>query len=233
MIRLEPCPLAGSVGTSMNGRLVTIRLATFLATAVIAYTSSAEEDRSLEASVGDEVPLSAAELNQITAQVLKNNPLLASSPGVKFAGAQRSVRSVDIADIIYYPHSETAGFKKAFQVQCQRQVPVESWSCEEAEIRAYLKLETQNFEVRIRGGIASDEALALIAATRHAVPSSPNQGSFTPETAIMVWPYRDTFLVSWGSPEGHQELITQARLRENGNPVNPDDWQANVYKPSH
>ncbi len=217
----------------MNGKLVTFGLATVFATVVIAKTTSAEEERTIEISVGDEVPLTTADLDQITAQVLARNPLLSSSSGIKFAGAQRSVRSVNIADIIYYPHTETAGLKQAFQVHCQRQVPVELWTCGEAEIRAYLKLETQDFEVRVRGGIASDEALALIAATRHTVQSSAIEDSVMPETAVMIWPYRDRFLVSWGSPEGYQELIMEARLREDGNPANPDDWQADVYRPSN
>ena len=166
----------------MNGKLVTFCLATVFATVVIAKTTSPEEERTIAISVGDEVPLTTADLDQITAQVLARSPLLSSSSGIKFASAQRSVRSVDIADIIYYPHTETAGLKQAFQVHCQRQVPVESWTCGEAEIRAYLKLETQDFEVRVRGGIASDKALALIAATRHTIHSSAIEDSVMPET---------------------------------------------------
>ena len=100
-------------------------------------------------------------------------------------------------------------------------------------IRAYLQLETQAFDVRVRGGIGSDVALALIAATRHSVQSSAIEGSVMPETAVMIWPNPDKFLVSWGSPEGYQELIMEARLREEGNPANPDDWQADVYRPSN
>jgi hypothetical protein len=233
MIWLEPSPPADGAGTSMNLKLITFGLATVLATLVIAKTIVAEEERTIEISVGDEVPLTAIDLDQITAQVLAENPLLSSSPGIKFASAQRSVRSVDIAGIIYFPHSETAGFKRAFQVDCERQVPVESWTCGEARIRAYLKLETQDFEVRVRGGIGSDQALALIAATRHTIHSSAIEDSVMPETAVMIWPYRDRFHVSWGSPEGYQELIMEVHLREDGDPANPDDWQADVYRPSN
>ena len=220
----------------MNGRLVTLGLATVFATVVITKMTSAEEERSTEISFEEkEVQLTTADLDQITAQVLAKHPLLASSSGIKFASAQRSwsfdiANDVHVADIIYYPHTETAGFKKAFQVQCQRQVPVESWNCEEAVIRAYLKLETQDFEVRVRGGIGSDVALALIAATRRSVQPSAIDGSVMPETAVMIWPSRDRFLVSWGSPEGYQELIMEARLRADGSPANPDDWQADVHR---
>jgi len=192
---------------------------------------AAEESSSVEYSFGDSVPLSEEDLRDITGQVLARNPLLSSSPGIKYAGAQRSVRSIDIANIIYYPHAESAGSKQAFQVQCRRQIPIESWTCGDAKIRLYLQLETQDFELRVTGGIGSEEALALISATRDALQADAKDRSNTPQTAVMIIPYYDSYLVTWGSSEGYQELIMQARLSEGGDPANPNDWQVNIYVP--
>src|SRR5262245_31754481 len=83
-----------------------------------APAESAREDYSLN----DPVPLDESDLRSITLQVMQKYPMLSSSPGVKFASAQRSVRSTDIASIVYYPHTARAGIKQAFQVRCLRQV---------------------------------------------------------------------------------------------------------------
>lgn len=184
-----------------------------------------------EPEIGEELPLSQAELDQISADVLAKNPLLASSPGIKFAHAQRSVRSTDIADIIFYPHAELAGLKQAFQVQCRRQGPVETWICSEAEIRSYLKLATQEFEVRVGGGIEMDVALALIEATRLVAHAAAIDQSKIANTAVAIWPRRDRYLVTWGSAEGFQTIITQAFLPDDGDPTDPADWQAELHKP--
>ena len=186
---------------------------------------------STDYSLGDSVPLDDSELRTITLQVLEKNPLLSSSPGIKFSSAQRSVRSTDVAFIIYHPHSESAGVKQAFQVQCHRQVPSESWTCGELKIRRYLQLDSQDFEVRVTGGIESKKALVLIQATRGTVQASATNDSVIPETAIIVFPENDKFLVSWGSPEGYQELSVEAHLKEGGNPANPDDWQTSIFEP--
>lgn len=73
-----------------------------------------------EYAPGDEIPLADEDLRQITAQVLRENPMLASSPGIKYARAHRSVHSRDVASVIFYPHSDSAGIKEAFQVSCGR-----------------------------------------------------------------------------------------------------------------
>lgn len=175
--------------------------------------------------------LDASDLQKITLQVLEKNPLLSSSPGIKFAAAQRSVRSTDIADIIYFPHADSAGIKQALQVKCHRKEPSQSWTCNPAEIRRYLQLESQDFEVRIRGKIGSEAAFALIQATRDTVQASVTGGATVPQTAIMIFPYDGGYLVTWGSPEGYQELTVQARLADGGNPAAPEDWQAWIYEP--
>ena len=176
------------------------------------------------------IPLSEDDLQNITLQVLEKNPLLASSPGIKYASADSAGRSDD-AEIIYYPHAESAGMKEAFQVHCQREMPSELWTCNQARIRRYLQLESQDFEVRVRGEIGSEGVLALIKATRDTLQASVNDGSIIPQTAIMVFQYNDSYLVTWGSSEGYGELMMQARLRDGGNPANSEDWQASIFKP--
>lgn len=182
-------------------------------------------------SLGDAVPLDEADLRSITLQVLERNPLLASSPGIKFASAQRSVRSIDIADIVYFPHAESAGIKQAFQVQCRRQMPNRLWTCDDVRMRRYLRLESQDFEVRVTGDIGSEVALALIQATRGTVQASATGGSGIPETAILILPEGDSYLVTWGSPEGYEKLAVKARLREGGSPSEPEAWETSVWEP--
>ncbi len=208
-----------------------ITLALVISVLLAAQLFAAGEASSTDYSLGDSVPLDESELREITLQVLEKNPLLSSSPGIKHASAQRSVRSVDIADIIYYPHAESAGIRQAFQIQCRRQMPIKKWTCGEAEIRRYLQIEAQDFEVRVIGGIESHEALALIQATRETVHASATDGSVIPETAILIFPEGDRYLVTWGSPEGYQELAVEAHLRDDGSPTEPEDWQTNIFEP--
>ena len=208
-----------------------ITLALVISVLLAAQLFAAGEASSTDYSLGDSVPLDESELREITLQVLEKNPLLSSSPGIKHASAQRSVRSVDIADIIYYPHAESAGIRQAFQIQCRRQMPIKKWTCGEAEIRRYLQIEAQDFEVRVIGGIESHEALALIQATRETMRASATDGSVIPETAILIFPEGDRYLVTWGSPEGYQELAVEAHLRDDGNPTEPEDWQTNIFEP--
>ena len=215
----------------MAGFYAKITLALVISVLLAARLVAAGEASSTDYSLGDSVPLDDSDLRKITLQVLEKNPLLSSSPGIKIASAQRSVRSTDIADIIYYPHAESAGIKQAFQIQCRRQMPNESWTCGEAEIRRYLQLESQDFEVRVTGDIGFEEALALIQATRGTVQASATDRSVIAETAIMIFPEGDRYLVTWGGPEGYQELAVEAHLRDDGNPAEPEDWQTSIFKP--
>ena len=171
------------------------------------------------------------DLRDITSQVMAQHPLLSSSPGMKYAGATRHRHSQDVAEVIYFPHIETAGIKQAFQVTCSRQVPEVSWNCDEARIRRYVALDSQDFEVRVTGPIGSGEAMALIEATREALPPSLGDGSATPETVIMILPNTgsDGYLVTWGTTEGQARLMMEARLADGANPEEPDGWQVNVF----
>ena len=176
------------------------------------------------------VPLSESDLQKITLQVMQRHPLLSSSPGIKFASAQRSVRSTDIASIVYFPHADSGGIKTAFQVRCLRQAPEELWKCDDVELRRYLQLDSQKFEVRVTGDLRTEEALALIQATRSTVQANATDGQAAPETAIQIHLDSSGYLVSWGSPEGYQELTVRGRLRAGGNPTRPEDWQTRMFE---
>jgi hypothetical protein len=213
-----------------------IRLATVFVISVTALfllhsrPANAQEKSSPLDRLGESVPLTESDLDQITAHVLRNNPLLSSSPGIKFADAQRSVRSTDIADVIFYPHLDSAGMKYAFQVGCWRTEPDPDWTCNPAEIRRYLRLDSQEFEVRISADIRAEDALALIQATREALSAGTPDGSYVSQTAIQVLQRKEGFLVSWGTPQGFQEVMLVARLADGGDPGNADDWQAGFYE---
>lgn len=215
----------------MSGFFATVTLALAVPVSLGAQLVAAEEASPAAYSEGDTVPLDENDLQEITLQVLAANPLLSSSPGIKAASAQRSVRSMDIADVIYYPHAESSGIRQAFQVGCSRAESGESWACEPAEIRRYVQLESQAFEVRVKGSIDSAEALALIQTTRDALRAGLPDGSVVPQTAIMIFPWHDSYLVTWGSAKGYQEITVQARLNDGGNPADPGDWHAGIYKP--
>ena len=145
---------------------------------------SADSRSSDDHSETDNVPLSQEDLRGITAQVMAKHPLLSSSPGIKYAEATRIDRwSEDVADVIYYPHFESAGIKEAFQVGCTRKIPTTAWTCEDVRIRRYLALATQNYEVRVTGSISSDAAVALIEATRKVLPVRAADMSDVPDTA--------------------------------------------------
>jgi hypothetical protein len=191
---------------------------------------AATETPATEYSLGDTVPLSESDLQRITLQSIQKTPLLSSSPGIKFAHAQRSVRSTDIASIVYFPHAASAGLKEAFQVRCLRRVPDEQWKCDEAKLRRYLQLESQEFEVRVTADIGPEEALALIQATRSAVQASATRTSVASQTAIMILPDLGGYLVTWGSPEGHQKMSARGQLRAGGNPAQPEDWQTRIIE---
>lgn len=177
----------------------------------------------------DNVPLSPEDLRDITAQVMANQPLLSSSPGIKFAEAIRIDRwSEDRADVIYYPHFESAGIKEAFQVTCSRKIPNTAWTCEDATIRRYLSLDTQDFEVRVKGSISSEAAIAFIEATRRLLPVKSVDSDDVPNTAMMLSSYDDSATVAWVNFEGQSHLMVKGELAEGGDPTRPEDWIVNI-----
>lgn len=200
-----------------------------LSISIAAPTLAADEPRDKDYQLGDTVPLDQADLASITAQVLQKHSLVSSAPGIKFAHAQRSVRSIDIASVIFLPHTESSGVKQAFQVRCVRQMPETRWTCEDPEIRRYLRLGSQDFEVRVSGGITNDGALALIEASRRFMVTTP---SSVYDTVIQVLPDGDgSLLVSWGTHAGSQELVMRAHLRTGSDQAQPENWQIRPFEP--
>lgn len=202
---------------------------------LLATPSIAGETATEEPILGDDVPLSEAELRGITAQALILYPQLASSPGVKAAYAQRSVRNTDLADIVYYPHSETGGVKEAYQLGCTRQVGEPAWTCDDVSIRRYLSLETQDFEVRVVGDIGNDEAMAVIDATRRALPEPVIAATEVPLTVIMVRPLRqgDDYLVWWRhgvDASNSEQLMMRASPVAGGDTAHYGGWQVELFE---
>jgi hypothetical protein len=191
---------------------------------------SADDQSSDHLSESDTVPLSQEDLRDITAQVMAKQPLLSSSPGIKYAEATRIDRwSEDVADVIYYPHFESGGIKEAFQVACSRKIPNTAWTCEDATIRRYLTLDTQDFEVRVRGSISSEAAIALIEATRRLLPVKSADSDDVPDTAMTLSSYDVSATVVWTNFEGRSHLMVKGELVEGGDPTRPDDWIVNSY----
>ena len=179
-----------------------------------------------------EVPLSDADLRAITLQVLEKEPILASSPGVKVAYANRGPDSIQVANVVFYPHTETAGIKKAFQAYCRRESPDESWDCGHLTLRRYVKLENQDYELRVKGNLDIEAVYALVEATRTTAQVNVPAGAAVPESAIIVLPVEDGYLVSWGTDQGSSEVNVMARLKNGGNPAVAEDWRSELWSPA-
>jgi hypothetical protein len=179
------------------------------------------------------VPVPEDERRQITLSLLERYPQLASSPGVKAASATapRPGETV-VSSVVFYPHAETHGIKEAFQTLCQREeYPSKTWVCDNVTIRRYFQLASQDFEVRVNGEITAEAVLALIEASRRDLRASVTDGSSLPDTAIMVNPQKDgRYFIHWGVPQGFVRMTMLAQLTEGGDPTNPDDWHASIFK---
>jgi hypothetical protein len=182
---------------------------------------------------GVDEPLPESERQQITLSLIQRYPELAASPGVKAAAAPPpDTRGVVGISVIYWPHAERRGIKEAFEALCQRTYPDTTWTCDEVRIRRYLQLESQDWEVRIRGDISAEAAMALIDGSRRDLQTSAADVSRLPDTAILITPHPDGggYFVAWGVPDGHSTLSMLARLAEGGDPNDPDDWHATIYR---
>ena len=175
------------------------------------------------------IPIPENERQQITLSLLERYPELASSPGVKAAYAPLEREGGRfISNVIFYPHRESGGIKEAYQAWCEWDGLEQSWTCDSVRIRRYLQLVTQDFEVRVRGSISSEGALALIEASRRDLHLSMAD---VPVIAIMVAPHKnDDYRITWGTPEGHARLTMLAHLTKGGDSTNPDDWHAKIIK---
>lgn len=166
---------------------------------------------------------------RITLSLLERYPELASSPGVKAAYTSPSCPGVSsTTSVIYYPHTENRGVKEAFEALCSRTYPETIWTCDHVVTRRYLRLGSQDFEVRLRGDLTAEAAMALIEASRRDMQAMAGIGNH-PDTAIIILPRREGgYLITWGTPEGRSRLTMLAELSEGGDANNPDDWHANA-----
>lgn len=203
---------------------VQMLLVAFAGLSVLHCPSGAADNRSSHDNHRHEdVPLSEEDLRDITAQVMAKQPLLSSSPGIKVADASR-VWGEEFAFVVYHPHSEEAGIKQAFQVECARKPPNKTWNCEDASIRRYLALATQDYEVRVTGPIGFSAAMALIEASRQVLPLVADEGIAVPDTVRNISSFDDSANVVWVSFTGNSAILMQGHLAEGGDPAQPDNW---------
>lgn len=187
------------------------------------------------------VTLGDADLRMITLEVMKTHPLLASSPGVKHAEAYRGyhvssekgeprLSAVVNASVIFLPHSETAGVKNALQAHCSREHAAADWTCPVVELRRYVRLENQDFEVRVKGDLTLESVLALVEATRGTAISASKGGSEAVDTVSMMVPCDGGYFVSWTDRDHQSGVLVKARLAAGGNPEERDDWEASLHQ---
>ncbi len=185
--------------------------------------AAAREPAQAACTPGEVVPLGEDDRRAITLDVVQKYPLAASSPGIKFASSYCAYPRGVIANVVFLPHTESAGIRTAFQVSCRLQMPERTWACEHARLRRYVRLESQEFEVRVVGPLRIDEVLAVIEATRataQAAAASPADA----EAANIVIPVNGRYVVGWGRSNGMGALTVEAELRDGGNPAVAADW---------
>jgi hypothetical protein len=180
----------------------------------------------------DDVPLPADEVRQITASLLERYPQLASSPGVKIATApdREGAGTSDATVVVFYPHTQSRGFKEALVAYCERMRSDKIWTCDHVEFRKYAQLASQDYEVRVRGEISSEAAFALIEASRRDLQAAAADRSDLPKTAVMVQAQKnDRYFVTWGTPEGIARVVMRGELTLDGDPTNSNDWRASIF----
>jgi len=191
--------------------------------------SAVADDAGTAVATDDEVPLDASDLREITAQVLAANPELASSPGIKYAEAYGSGRAEDVAFVIFYPHTDTGGIKQALQVGCSRAGSDQPWTCEAAEIRRYMRVDNQAFEVRVTGDIGSAEALAIVEATRASLPPTMEGGPADLCKAIMLRPTKIGYKLQWSCIGRDKDLFMHATAIAGADTTQTGGWQVSEY----
>jgi hypothetical protein len=180
------------------------------------------------------VELDQSELQLITLEILKTHPLLSASPGIKHVDATRafsirkdadSVSPFVEANVIFYPHFETGEIKQAFQAHCQREISSKAWSCPVVEIRRYVRLDSQNYEVLVKGDLDLAGIQAVIAATRQPAAAIALKRSEVADTAIILISSGAGYYISWGQENGMGTVALEAHLRAEGDPADPSDWK--------
>lgn len=181
---------------------------------------------------GSAVQLHDPDIREITELVLISNPELASSPGVKYAEGVTGRNGSVHAGLIFYPHSNSAGVKDALQVSCSRLAADLSWTCEEPRLRRYYQLEGQDFELRVVDGLlGSAESVAVVRATRSALPLGMSAASDGSCEALSIMEAEAGYLVLWrclgaGEENGfsmHATPISGADLTQTSS------WQVSEY----
>lgn len=211
--------------------------ATLLASAGLIVTCAAATGSSRTAVPECKVKVVDADVRAITLEVLKEHPLLSASPGIKFADATCEYSSTNdalsgtpsilIANVVFYPHTETRGIKQAYQAHCRRSTTGKAWSCPAVEIRRYVKLDSQDFEVRVTGNLDLAGIQAVVEATRQPAAAAALQSSEVADTASGIFDANGGYVVSWGDKNGMGSIGLEAHLREGGNPADPNDWDVN------
>ena len=204
-------------------RLPLVLAAALLAVATPSTARTADDPTEPPADFDFELALTANDLDAITMDILKRYPILSASSGIKFSRGSRRFPTGERAQVLFFPHSETGGVKNALQAYCGRDTPDSPWSCPDVEVRRYVKLDTQDFEVRVVGDIDLDGVLALTEATRSLAASAfPNSAA---DTVMIIVAVDDGYFVGWGSEAGRKAVSIQAHLRAGGNAANAADWE--------
>ena len=210
---------------------ILVHLAAIAGLSVLHCPAVAAGDRSpTDIDRSEDVPLTQDDLRDITAQVMAEQPLLSSSPGIKYANAYR-IWGKENAIVIFQPHSEEAGIKQAFQVECTRQPLTITWNCEGASIRRYLSFATQDYEVRVTGPIGLSGAIALIEASRQVVSVVADEGVAVPDTVSYITSYDDGASVTWVNFERNSAILIEGQIAEGGDPAQPGDWIVSRFDP--
>ena len=202
-----------------------IFVAVVVTTPLAALTAGAGTDQTHPPVATDvEVILEPSDLDAITLHILARYPILSASPGVNRVQGLRMHPSGLYAHVIFLPHSESRGVRNALEAHCRRESPGDVWSCQSVELRRYVKLDSQDFEVRVVGDIDLDGVIALTDATRALASTALSDGEVN--TVMMIRVLGRDCLVSWGNPTGSEGVVVQANLKEGGDAANAADWTA-------
>ena len=176
-----------------------------------------------------EVPLEKSDKQEISALVLAANPELASSPGIKYSLAFESPGDGREAFVIFEPHADTGGVKKALQVDCLRASGESPWTCNPAKQRRYMRVENQEVEVVVVGDIDSREALAVVEATRtslsHYLDGQPADSC----RAIQLMPGVTGYKVNWSCEAIDTGLYMHATPIAGADTTRTSGWQTSEY----
>ncbi len=114
------------------------------------------------------------------------------------------------------------------EVHCSRDHADADWTCPVVELRRYVRLANQDFEVRVKGDLTLEAVLALVEATRATPASASKDGSA--DTVSMMLPCDGGYFVSWTDRDHQSGVLAKARLVADGNPEQRDDWETSLHQ---